>query len=466
VEADKYYDCESRELISEIVRKRTGGWNYESSNVYYLSYRSGPAHAHVCAGLGPLTNLDPSANGGGPIAGPIFDSLGNAWVVISDSTNLVAIESNGVSGTWQTPHIIGPALQGSTDTVGLAVDQAGGFYVTYSPGLTGGNSYPLMWTKYTPAGGWQAAAQIYDSPVFFTETFAEIDSAGRLVVVFNPGYGISSIATNPSQSAWGAVQTISPSTDLPILPSVAANQSGTQLALVYLLQENIIQKGLRFTFFNSTTGEWNASKPVPNSSNVTFTGYSTEDAYPIAVDDSGNITLAAELFVGWSDQGISKPSRQYSVGGFRYENGTWSMQELIAPSYSIPNLDNAGSIALNANGAVLISAPLSNGGEGVNITVFRYMPGTGWDTEIAASYDTSGASRCKVAWFEGTEAVVVYNAAGPLLAALYANGVWGSGPTIPGNFMNIDFPALAGAPTGEDLLGVPLNGVYVTFLRP
>jgi hypothetical protein len=416
----------------------------------------------------PITELDSSTTG--PIAGPIFDSLGNAWVVINDSVNLVAVQSNGVSGTWQTPHIIGPAVQGSTDTVGLAVDQSGGFYVTYGTNAGGSQtSNPLMWTKYTPAGGWQAAAQIYDSPVFFTETFAEIDSAGRLVVVFNPGYGISSIATNPGQSAWGAVQTISPAADGPILPSVAANPSGTQLVLVYLLQENIIQKGLRYTLFNSTTGEWNASTLVPSSTDAYFDGYSTENAYPIAVDNSGNITLATPVSAGVSDQGVSKPTRQWSVAGFRYESGVWSMQQLIAPSYSLPDLGSFGSTALNADGAVLIAVPLSNGGEGTNITVFRYTPGTGWDTEIAASYDMPGASLCKVAWFEGTEAVVVYSAytAGvPLLAALYANGAWGSAPAIPGNFTDVSDPALSSAPSGEVLLGVPLNGVYVTFLRP
>jgi hypothetical protein len=413
----------------------------------------------------PLTNLDPSASTD-RIAGPTFDSLGNAWVVIDDGVNLLAIQSNGTSGTWQAPHIIGPSLPASTDTVGLAVDQAGGFYVTYGTGASGDSSFPLLWTKYTPASGWQAPAVIYTSPSQLTETFAEIDSAGRLVVVFNPGYGILSLASNPSQSGWGPVQTISPATDNPILPSVAANKSGTRLALVYLLQKNVIQRGLRYTFFNSTTGNWNGARPVPNSGNAYFSGYSTRNAYPMAVDESGSITLATPLFVGFSNSGVARPNPQWSVGGFRYENGVWSMQQLTAPSGLLSPLESFGSTALNANGAVLIAMPLGDGFGGVNITVFRYTPGVGWDAEIAASYNSGSISRCKVAWFEGTEAVVVYNAAGPLLAALYANGAWGSAPPIPGSFTNVIFPAMAGAPTGEALLGVPGNGVYVTYLRP
>jgi hypothetical protein len=43
----------------------------------------------------------------------------------------------------------------------------------------------------------------------------------------------------------------------------------------------------------------------------------------------------------------------------------------------------------------------------------------------------------------------------------------GQFPRIPGNFTNVSYPALAGAPTGEALLGVPEGGgVYVTYLRP
>ena len=337
---------------STIARDASGAVLWHS---YNGSSATGPRSATVARATpsslampmwDPLTNLDPSASTD-RIAGPTFDSLGNAWVVIDDGVNLLAIQSNGTSGTWQAPHIIGPSLPASTDTVGLAVDQAGGFYVTYGTGASGDSSFPLLWTKYTPASGWQAPAVIYTSPSQLTETFAEIDSAGRLVVVFNPGYGILSLASNPSQSGWGPVQTISPATDNPILPSVAANKSGTRLALVYLLQKNVIQRGLRYTFFNSTTGNWNGARPVPNSGNAYFSGYSTRNAYPMAVDESGSITLATPLFVGFSNSGVARPNPQWSVGGFRYENGVWSMQQLTAPSGLLSPLESFGSTALN-----------------------------------------------------------------------------------------------------------------------
>jgi hypothetical protein len=326
--------------------------------------------------------------------------------------------------------------------VGLAVDQAGGFYVTFGTG-PGHN-------------GWQAATTIYTSPTFFTETFPVIDSAGRLVVVFNPNGGVSSIASRPTQTSWGIVQIISLPIVVPLLPSVAANKSGTRLALVYLLNE----RGLRYCFFNSTTGRWDLDIPLPGAEKATFTGYSADNAFPLAVDETGNVTVIC---------GLRVPLFRYTIGGFRYEGGQWTGQQLLPPSRSLPNPDNFGSIALNANGAVLAAVPTSDGATGVNISVFRHTPGVGWDTEVAAFYNIGGTSRCKVAWFDTTEGVVVYtdftirNLA--LQAALYSDGAWGSAPSIPGNLENPE-PKLAAAPTGDVLLGMISNGSYVTFLRP
>ena len=458
---------------STIARNASGAvlWQNYNINSGTATRAARPPGNNTSAGPAwddPPTVLDSSLTGSF-IAGPIFDSFGNAWVVINDPVNLLAIQSVGTSGTWQAPHIIGSSLPTGAGTVGLSVDQAGGFYVTYGTYATAGDtSNPLMWTKYTPAAGWLTPALIYNSPTYFTETFPSIDSAGRLVVVFNAN-GISSIASNPSQTSWGAVQTISPATADPILPSVAANKSGTRLALVYLLTG----RGLSYTFFNSTTGQWNRSALVPGSQLATFTAYGTENAFPIAVDESGNVTLASSILAkarnADDDSATARPTLKYTIGGFRYEGGQWTTQQLLAPSASSPATDQFGSIALNASGVVLISVPTWDGSTGVNISLFRYTPGQGWDTEIAAHYNSTTGSRCSVAWFESTEAVVVYaDHALPasLAAALYSNGSWGSAPAIPGNFPDVAAPKLAGAPSGEALLGVPYTAVYATFLRP
>jgi hypothetical protein len=61
-----------------------------------------------------------------------------------------------------------------------------------------------------------------------------------------------------------------------------------------------------------------------------------------------------------------------------------------------------------------------------------------------------------------------YSGSAPLLrAAVHANGAWASGPPIPGGFASF-LPKIGGAPTGQALLGIPVegDGVYVTWLRP
>jgi hypothetical protein len=402
----------------------------------------------------PLIQLDatPSARQ----RGPIFDSLGNAWVVIDNGVNLVAHQSNGSSGTWKPPHIIGPARPDGAARVGVAVDRSGGFYVTWGTGQAGSGAYPLMWTKYSPATGWRTPQVIHTSASDFTETFPSVDSAGRLVVVFNPD-GVASIASNPAQTGWGALQTIAPPprSARVVLPSVAANKSGTRLALVYL----VYPRGLRYAFFDSALGRWGEAQLIPGSEDATFSSYSAWNAFPIAVDESGNVTLVCAI------QRVF-----YTLAGFRYESGVWTATQLLPWSRSGANPDNFGGVAISSAEAVLVVVPTAYTAGVASVSVFRFTPGQGWRTEIAATY-AGGTSRCKIAWFDGSGAVAIYedfsNLSVPLTAALYQNGAWGSAPPIPGGFTS-GFAALATAPTGEVVLAIPVSGggVYVTWLRP
>jgi hypothetical protein len=319
--------------------------------------------------------------------------------------------------------------------------------------------------------GWQTPTQIYNSPKSFSETSCAVDSTGRLVVVFNPN-GISSIASNAGQTSWGAVQIIASSEDAGLLPSLAGNKSGNRLALIYLA-DTIGRKGMRYTFFNSSTGKWGAPVAVPNSGAATFLAYTAVSSFPLAVDEAGNVTFTATMSstTRAADSQEARPAPAYVIDGFRYEGGAWSQQQLTSPSGSLPDLETSSGTALSSSGVVLIATPLSDGLHGVNITAFRYTPGIGWDTEIAAHYDTSTEIRCSAAWFEGTEAVVVYSDYSmpgiPLVAALYSNGAWGNGPAPPGNPSGVAYPALATAPSGEAFLAMPDNpAVNVTFLRP
>lgn len=413
----------------------------------------------------PLTMLAPAQSQN--VRGPVFDSLGNAWVVINNGVSLIAVQSNESTGTWKEPHVIGPALPTKIYTVGVTVDQAVGFYVTYSTGSD--SSYPLLWTKYTPNRGWQAPAVIYTSPSSFFETFPMIDSKGRLVIVFNAN-GVSSIASSPDQTTWGRVQYLTPLGENPrggsvVVPTAASNKSGTRLVLVYL--KTIVGAGMHYTFFDSSSGRWGPVSSIPGSEKATAAFYGAESLFPVAVDEAGNVTLATAL----QDKYSRDPS--YTVAGYRYEGGQWSIENLTPYAGALPIIDNFSSIALRSDGSVLIATPLSDGASGANTTVFRYTPGPGWSTEIAAHSEASTVSRCAISWFQSTGASLAYSDLAipdiPLQAATYINGTWTSGPPVP-SYLYVLAPRMGTALTGEALLVAPsaatvAPGTFVTWLR-
>jgi hypothetical protein len=399
----------------------------------------------------PLTQL--SADGAVTFTGPVMDSLGNAWIVFDDGVNLSVVESSGTSGTWQTPYILGPTIAAGGFGAAITVDQSGDVYVVYNNTQTGSTPLPLTWAKYSPASGWQAPAVAYNSPDNFGFVIPAITSSGQLVVVFNAN-GISSIVYDPATSSWGPVQNLVPASDQPLLPSMAANASGSRLALVYLGT-----RGLEYSFFDSSTAQWESPAAIPQSERATFSVDATDSFLPISVDSSGNVTVVTALSAGF---------RQYGVGGFRYEGSRWQLTELVSKSDSNANLENFGSIAQSPSGAVLVAVPTNYGAYA--ITVFRYTPGVGWDTETAASVSTSEATRCRIAWFASGEAVVVYFNNTIEDAAIYSNGAWASGPVIPGGYGTF-YPGIATAPNGDVLLTMSSEafesyGLVVTWLLP
>jgi hypothetical protein len=418
-----------------------------------------PFDAHAQA-WDPLTTLNADINS--TYAGPVIDSLGNAWVVINDSVNLSVVGSKGTSGAWGAPFLLGPWIADGGFAATLAVDQFGGVYVVYNGTQSLSGTQPLMWAKYTPASGWQGPWLAYSNPNGFTEVIAAIDSVGRLVVVFPAAgqFGVSSIVYDPATSSWGAVQVVAPATGgYPIIPSMAGNSSGTRLALVYLAR-----RGLEYSFFNSSSAKWDTPALVPNSATVTFSGYTgIGSSYPIAVDSAGNVTVVAALQLGY---------RRFSIGGFRYEGSTWQLTQLEPSERVLASVDGFASIAQSPSGAVLVATPYSNGSQ-LWIAALRYTPGVGWDAEKAALVaDNALASRCSVAWFNSSEAVVAYeNGSEGELAAIYSNGTWSPGPAIPGGYATL-YPRMANAPNGDvllvmDSIGVQeIFGTIATWLRP
>lgn len=402
----------------------------------------------------PYTTL--AAAPGSTVAGPVFDATGNGWVVVGDNVNLSAIQWDHATGTWLPPHVLGPAPLGNTDSVGLAIDKTGTLYITYcADPATGQDPIPVMWAKYSPSAGWQEPAAVYLSSNSVYTTQPSIDSMGRLVLVFN-GHIVFSRVYDPATSSWGDVQTVVPTSSNALEATVAANSSGTRLALIYLQGSQ-----MQYSFFDSAAGKWNPPATVPDSQFSTIVGGgSAPNYFPVAVDEAGNVTFAAATNI----------RLLYGATGFRYEGGKWTATKLVPTSRRKTVVDVFGTIAINALGEVLIAAPANNGAAGSKITVFRYTPGKNWTVETAATYPSSRAGRCKIAWFQSDQAVVAYVGADDtdgLQNALYSNGKWGPGPHLPGTVVSF-LPGIGTDPTGDVLLTLSetSDGAISTWLRP
>jgi hypothetical protein len=406
----------------------------------------------------PLTTLDANSMSG--FSGPLFDSLGNAWMAIGDNVSLSAIESNGTSGSWGAPHILAPAPTSGGILVTLAADQSGDVYAVYLITEGGqGPPYSLMWAEYSPASGWTAPALAYNSQYGFDTLLATMDSAGRLVVAFNPDQSVSSIVYDPATSSWGPVQQVS-GKHKPVIFGMAGNTSGSQLALAYFETPGV----LLYSLYDQATAKWGRGAEIPGSENATFVTGAADTHMQMAVDSSGNVTVVSEMSAGRGE---------YTVEGFRYDGSTWQATTLYGPSPYVADLENGGSTALNSDGAVLVDVAIGSSA-GTSVLVFQYTPGVGWDTETAATYESFTETKCGIAWFASDEAVATYaNFAdgGIEQAAIYSNGAWASGPPIPGGYGSSD-PGLATAPNGDLLLGMTadeganVGGIVVTWLRP
>jgi hypothetical protein len=400
----------------------------------------------------PYTTLDTFDQGG--FAGPVFDSLGNAWVVLDDNVNLSVVEYEASSGTWLTPYILGPWISGGQFAAALAADQSGDVYVVYNNTQNGDATNPLTWAKYTPASGWSAPAVAYNSPDPYGEVMAAFDSAGHLVVVFDAN-GTSSIVYDPATSSWGRVQNVVPQNVNAVLPSMAGNTNGSRLALVFLGH-----RGLEYSFFDSSKMRWPEPSAISGSEKVTFSAAADGSFIPVSVDPSGNVTAVTALIEGRD---------QFSVGGFHYDGTSWQMTQLVPASSFLTDIENEASIAQSPSGAVVVGVPTNFGTPAM--TVFRYTPGVGWDTETAATINGYGTStQCAIAWFLSGEAALAYLDVTAEAAALYAGSSWSNGPPIPGGYETF-FPRVATAPNGDVLLVMSSAytgtfGVVATWLEP
>jgi hypothetical protein len=158
-------------------------------------------------------------------------------------------------------------------------------------------------------------------------------------------------------------------------------------------------------------------------------------------------------------------SHESTVYGFRYEGDRWqSSSPLLTPASGYGSFDDAGAMIVDASGMV-VGVMGGSSPQGQAEYAFRYTPGIGWDTEIAA-YAPETTAQSYLGLFSGGE-VALYQNNDDTEASLYQNGIWSNLPPIPGYYLAY-YVATASAPTGEMLLAeqTAANTVVATWLLP
>jgi hypothetical protein len=413
----------------------------------------------------PLITIDPSVSYDPPPP-PQFDSMGNAWLVTldADSTTLTVIESNGVSGTWQTPQSIagtGFELEGPP---AMTIDSAGVVHVVCRNISSG--QYQLVYSSHAPGGAWQAPQVIYSSPNFFENISLTTDSAGDVIVVFDPeseSTGLPqgwSMVYSQATGMWGSAQMITPASQVFNLPSLARSPNGSLVLLVYTGSLGV---GLYYQFFAAGSQTWQAGVPISGTSQAAFIAPGVGAKYPLVVDDLGNATLIVPYY--------SLPKGEdYKLEALRYENGSWTHRTTLVPwgpASRDGDVYDFGSIAQNGHGDVLAAAPAYTTTV-QEVDAYRFTPGAGWNVETFAQQSHNfSISSVGVAWFESSgEAVASYLTPTGVETTMYIGGSWSYSPVVPGTVKRGD--GLATASTGQVLMTSlrPSGHVLATFLRP
>jgi hypothetical protein len=392
---------------------------------------------------------------------PMFDSAGDAWVILTHYTSsqyqLQVRKSDGHSGTWgptQTIYSTSHYLLGTE----CVMDQDDNITVVFRE-MSGG--YQLRALRYTPAGGWGAAQQIYATPDFFQAVEAGVDQAGNVAVVCDPSPSWTpaalSVTRNAATGTWGTAQQVSPPGYQIMLPTVLHN-SASDMFVVYLVVSGG-PVGLYAHKFDSAACAWGPAEFLAGTESATYSSAGNAARLPGVVDNAGEAT------VFWGSPYVPHASRT--------AGGVWQPAVQLA-SYGIADLENFGGAAVNAAGDVF--GVFSQFDGLTHFCAFRHDAGAGWQpAELPYAFATAYQTRVRVAFYQGRRAVGtmlgVQGGVQQIVSFLFDGTRWQPGLLdVPGTYQS--FFADMAPDCGETLLvfevensGFVEQGLRATWLR-
>ncbi len=331
---------------------------------------------------------------------PMFDSNGNAWVILSTvdggDWRVKSIRSQGHSGAWDPIEM----LTGPQNNMGIAegtIDPSDNITIAFRD-LAG--DYDLYALRYEPGTGWSGPDMIYTTTSFWQAVEIAADAQGNVVVVFDPsaiGGPIWTIIRDAGTGLWGTAHQVSPAGYEAMLPTVVKNRAGDTVYLLYRVDSGG-PTGLYAHRFNSTTRSWGPAEFLPGTSQAGYSYTSADSRLPVTVDDNGEAT------VFWQTVGPS-----YGIYANRTQAGVWqNAHELLAPGPDDADIENFtdadSSVSGDALGVVMRSEyPL------IRLYAFRYDAATGWEpTENPYSLTLSSVTRSGACFYRGSRATATF----------------------------------------------------------
>ena len=226
---------------------------------------------------------------------PVFDSAGNAWIIVraADVKTLAVTTALGHTNSWTAPVTLattaGTFLDGQVTIDGQ--DRITVVYRRLEPDGVNANFIDVL--RYVPGAGWSGPETIHATLDFFQMVHAAADSAGNLVVGFE-GDGVSAMFTLIYDSAagiWGPATRLSPAGSSAFVPTLVSNDDGTAVyALFWVLSG--AERGVHVSRFDTAGLAWNPPSRLPGSAAAQIPGgISVGAAIPAAVDGDGNLTV-------------------------------------------------------------------------------------------------------------------------------------------------------------------------------
>ena len=365
----------------------------------------------VCPAWSTLAEFTPlPVNQDDAHGAPMFDRLGNAWVINmhwnAGQYELQIRKSSGHDGAWEplqtihssTRNIAGPesVIDGDDNITILFRDIQSG--------------YKLCAMRYEPGAGWSGPTQAYATSSFFQSIEAGADSHGNVAAIFDPSNSVWSIVYDKVAGTWGTATQISPPGYSTILPTIISNKNQSGMYVVYLVRSGG-PVGLYANRYDSATKTWGPAEMLPGTSTASFMTAVIPSRYPAVMNIDG------EAAVFWQ----SAPP--YTVNASHTINGVWQPSVLLLPEnpYST-DMENFAQAATDEQGNVYAITSRYEDGQ-IHFYVFSRSRDCG-EYEVANPYTCTfnSCSRCRIAPFRNKRQIATFLApqgGTPQITSLY-----------------------------------------------